>query len=171
SRAVAALAEAHHDDKGLIWPMNVAPAHVHIVDTGKDEEIFNTAEDIANKLEAAGVEVLYDDRRKAQAGVKFSDAELIGVPLHLIVGRGLAKGTLELKDRQANTREDIPVEDAIDHIVDLVRSYQDFADKETITTVANAARRWPPSSILVKCKRGITRGSRRLPGQDLPQPS
>jgi len=128
SRAVAALAEAHHDDKGLIWPMNVAPAHVHIVATGKDEEIFNTAEDIANKLEAAGVEVLYDDRRKAQAGVKFSDAELIGVPLHLIVGRGLAKGTLELKDRQANTREDIPVEDAIDHIVDLVRSYQDFAD-------------------------------------------
>src|SRR5699024_4647441 len=128
SRAVAALAEAHHDDKGLIWPMNVAPAHVHIVATGKDEEIFNTAEDIANKLEAAGVEVLYDDRRTAEAGMNCSDAELIGVPLHLVVGRGLAKGTLELKDRQANTREEIPVEDAIDQIVDLVRSYQDFAD-------------------------------------------
>ena len=128
SRAVAALAEAHHDDKGLIWPMNVAPAHVHIVATGKDDEIFNTAENIANKLDAAGVEVLYDDRRKAQAGVKFSDAELIGVPLHLIVGRGLAKGTLELKDRQANTREDIPVDDVIDHIVELVQSYQDSDD-------------------------------------------
>lgn len=128
SRAVAALAEAHHDDKGLIWPMNVAPAHVHIVATGKDDEIFDTAEDIANKLDAAGVEVLYDDRRKAQAGVKFSDAELIGIPLHLIVGRGLAKGTLELKDRQANTREDIPVDNAIGDIVALVRSYQDFAD-------------------------------------------
>ena len=128
SRAVAALAEAHHDDKGLIWPMNVAPAHVHIVATGKDDEIFDTAEDIANKLDAAGVEVLYDDRRKAQAGVKFSDAELIGIPLHLIVGRGLAKGTLELKDRQANTREDVPVDNAIGHIVALVRSYQDVAD-------------------------------------------
>jgi len=124
SRAVAALAEAHHDDKGLIWPMNVAPAHVHIVATGKDDEIFEAAEEFATKLEAAGVEVLYDDRRKAQAGVKFSDAELIGVPLHLIVGRGLAKGTLELKDRHADTREDIPLDDALDHVVALVRKYQ-----------------------------------------------
>lgn len=128
SRAVAALAEAHHDDKGLIWPINVAPAHVHIVATGKDDEIFNTAEDFANRLEAAGIEVLYDDRRKAHAGEKFADAELIGVPLHLIVGRGLAKGTLELKDRLADTREDIPVEDAFEHVVDLVRSYQQQAN-------------------------------------------
>lgn len=124
SRAVAALAEAHHDEKGLIWPMNVAPAHVHIVATGKDDEIFNTAGDFANKLEAAGLEVLYDDRRKAHAGEKFSDAELIGIPLHLIVGRGLAKGTLELKDRLADTREDIAVDDALDHVVKLVRQYQ-----------------------------------------------
>lgn len=124
SRAVAALAEAHHDDQGLIWPMNVAPAHVHIVATGKDDEIFDTADDFAQKLEAAGVEVLYDDRRKVSAGVKFSDAELIGVPLHLIVGRGLAKGTLELKDRHADTREDIPVETALEHVVERVRSYQ-----------------------------------------------
>ena len=124
SRAVAALAEAHHDDKGLIWPINVAPAHVHIVATGKDDDIFTTAEDFANKLEAAGIEVLYDDRRKAHAGEKFADAELIGVPLHLIVGRGLAKGTLELKDRLADTREDIPVDDAFEHVVSLVRKYQ-----------------------------------------------
>lgn len=124
SRAVAALAEAHHDDQGLIWPMNVAPTHVHIVATGKDDEIFDTAEDFANKLETAGVEVLYDDRRKVSAGVKFSDAELIGVPLHLIVGRGLAKGTLELKDRHADTREDLPVAEALDYVVDLVRRYQ-----------------------------------------------
>ena len=124
SRAVAALAEAHHDDKGLIWPINVAPAHVHIVATGKDDEIFRTAEDFANKLEAAGIEVLYDDRRKAHAGEKFADAELIGVPLHLIVGRGLAKGTLELKDRLAGTRGDIPVDEAFDHVVNLVHNYQ-----------------------------------------------
>lgn len=124
SRAVAALAESHHDDQGLIWPMNVAPAHVHIVATGKDGEIFDTAEEFATKLEAAGVEVLYDDRRKVHAGVKFSDAELIGVPLHLIVGRGLANGTLELKDRHAGTREDVGVEEVLDHVVNLVRSYQ-----------------------------------------------
>ena len=65
-----------------------------------------------------------DDRRKAHAGEKFSDAELIGVPLHLIVGRGLAKGTLELKDRLADTREDIPVEQALDHVIRVVREHQ-----------------------------------------------
>ena len=124
SRAVAALAEAHHDEQGLIWPMNVAPAHVHIVATGKDDEIFEAAENFAAELEAAGIEVLYDDRRKVSAGVKFSDAELIGVPLHVIVGRGLAKGTLELKDRHAGTREDIPVDATLEHVVELVRSYQ-----------------------------------------------
>jgi len=125
SRAVAALAEAHHDDQGLIWPINVAPAHVHIVATGKDDDIFETAEDFANQLEAAGVEVLLDDRRKAHAGEKFSDAELIGIPLHLIVGRGLAKGTVELKNRFTDTREDIPVDEALDHVVNLVRTYRD----------------------------------------------
>jgi len=124
SRAVAALAEAHHDDQGLIWPINVAPAHVHIVATGKDDEIFDTAEDFANKLEAAGIEVLLDDRRKVHAGEKFADAELIGVPLHLIVGRGLAKGTLELKNRYTDSREDIAVDEALDHVIEMVREYQ-----------------------------------------------
>ena len=124
SRAVAALAEAHHDDQGLIWPINVAPAHVHIVATGKDDDIFDTAEDFANKLEAAGIEVLLDDRRKVHAGEKFADAELIGVPLHLIVGRGLAKGTLELKNRYTDSREDIAVDEALDHVMKMVREYQ-----------------------------------------------
>lgn len=124
SRAVAALAEAHHDDQGLIWPINVAPAHVHIVATGKDDEIFDTAEDFANQLETAGIEVLLDDRRKAHAGEKFSDAELIGVPLHLIIGRGLAKGSVELKDRFTGTRKDIPVEQAVDHVINLVGTYR-----------------------------------------------
>lgn len=124
SRAVAALAEAHHDDQGLIWPINVAPAHVHIVATGKDDEIFDTAEDFANQLETAGIEVLLDDRRKAHAGEKFSDAELIGVPLHLIIGRGLAKGSVELKDRFTGTRKDIPVEQVVDHVINLVGTYR-----------------------------------------------
>lgn len=124
SRAVAALAEAHHDEQGLIWPINVAPAHVHIVATGKDDAIFETAEEFATKLEAAGIEVLLDDRRKAHAGEKFSDAELIGVPIHLIIGRGLAKGTVELKDRFAATREDIAIDDALEHVTNLVHSYQ-----------------------------------------------
>ena len=124
SRAVAALAEAHHDEQGLIWPINVAPAHVHIVATGKDDEIFDTAEDFANQLETAGIEVLLDDRRKAHAGEKFSDAELIGVPLHLIIGRGLAKGSVELKDRFTGTRKDIPVEQVVDHVINLVGTYR-----------------------------------------------
>src|SRR5699024_355031 len=124
SRAVAALAEAHHDDQGIICPMNVAPAHVHIVATGNDDEVFDTADDFAQTLEAAGVEVLYDDRRQVSAGVKFSDAEVSGVPCHLIVGRGLAKGTLELQDRHADTREDSPVETALEHVVERVRRYQ-----------------------------------------------
>src|SRR5699024_12045050 len=116
------FAEPHQKDLGLIWPTNISPAHVQIVATGKDDDIFETAEDFANQLEAAGVEVLLDDRRKAHAGEKFSDAELIGIPLHLIVGRGLAKGTVELKNRFTDPREDHPVDEALDHVVNLVRT-------------------------------------------------
>src|SRR5690625_7832813 len=77
SRAVAALAEAHHDDKGLIWPLNVAPAHEHIVATGKDDEIFKAAEEFAIIHGTSGVVILYADRRKAQLGVKISDDQLL----------------------------------------------------------------------------------------------
>ncbi|WGH94116.1 proline--tRNA ligase [Auritidibacter ignavus] len=120
TRAVAAIAEAHHDDRGLIWPLNVAPAHVYVVATGKDQDIFDTAEKLVADLEASGIEVLYDDRKKVSAGVKFSDSELVGVPLILVVGRGLAQGMVEFKDRRDDTRQDLPVDQAVSAVVDIV---------------------------------------------------
>lgn len=123
TRAVAALAESHHDDKGLAWPMAVAPAHVHIVATGKDDAVFDTAEKLATELSEAGIEVLYDDRKKVMAGAKFSDAELIGVPLTVVVGRGLKNGEVEFKDRLADTVTDVKLDDIHNTVVETVNNY------------------------------------------------
>ena len=82
SRVMAALAEANHDEHGLIWPIQVAPYHVHVLATGKDDAVFSTAAALAGDLDAAGFEVLYDDRRKVSARVKFADSELLGVPFN-----------------------------------------------------------------------------------------
>jgi prolyl-tRNA synthetase len=112
SRAVAALAEANHDDDGLAWPVNVAPAQVHIVATGKDAAVFAAAEGIAEQLEAAGVSVLYDDRPKVSPGVKFGDAELLGMPFIVIVGKGWADGWVEFRDRRTGARDQIPAAEA-----------------------------------------------------------
>ncbi|EYR64306.1 prolyl-tRNA synthetase [Actinotalea ferrariae CF5-4] len=101
SRAVAALAETNHDDAGLTWPAAVAPAHVHLVATGKDPAVFSAAEELAADLVGQGVEVLYDDRPKVSPGVKFADAELIGAPVVVVVGRGLAEGVVEVRLRRA----------------------------------------------------------------------
>jgi prolyl-tRNA synthetase len=111
SRAVAAIAENTHDDLGLAWPAEVAPADVHIVATGKDETVFDTADRVAAELSAAGVEVLYDDRRKVSPGVKFKDAELLGMPTIVVVGKGLADGVVEVRDRRTGERENVPVGD------------------------------------------------------------
>ncbi|MGI4896640.1 MAG: proline--tRNA ligase [Janthinobacterium lividum] len=113
TRAMAAVAEGNHDDKGLVWPRELAPADVHIVATGKDPEIFATAERIAGELSSRGIEVLYDDRPKVSPGVKFKDAELVGVPTILVVGKGLADGVVELKDRRSGNSEQIPAADAV----------------------------------------------------------
>lgn len=121
SRAVAAIAEGTLDDLGLCWPRNVAPADVHVVAAGKDEAIFSAAEVLAQELKAAGVEVLLDDRAgKVSPGVKFKDAELIGVPTIVTVGRGLADGLVEVRDRRSGEREDVPVSEAATHVADLV---------------------------------------------------
>ena len=122
SRAVAAIAEGTHDELGLAWPREVAPADVHIVATGKDEHIFAAAERVAHELDAQGVEVLYDDRPKVSPGVKFKDAELIGVPTIVVVGKGLADGTIEVKDRRTGEREDVPADHLVDRVVRLVRA-------------------------------------------------
>lgn len=113
TRAVALLAENNHDELGLRWPIGVAPYHVHVVATGKDDSVFEAAEVLAASLEVEGAEVLYDDRPKVSPGVKFKDAELIGAPYILVVGRGLAEGVVELKTRATGESEQIAVADAV----------------------------------------------------------
>jgi prolyl-tRNA synthetase len=121
TRAVAAIAEQTHDDKGLCWPRSVAPADVHVVATGKDDDVFAVAERLAGEWQALGVRVLYDDRRGVSPGVKFADAELLGVPTIVIVGKGLADGVVELRDRRSGERVDVPVTDAVATVVEAVR--------------------------------------------------
>ena len=112
TRVLAALAEANHDDRGLAWPVGIAPADVHILATGRDDAVFDAAGRIARDVEAAGVDVLYDDRRKVSAGVKFADYELLGMPWGVVVGRGLDEGRVEIRNRRTGERTDVPVEQA-----------------------------------------------------------
>ncbi|MFF1839716.1 proline--tRNA ligase [Streptomyces sp. NPDC058231] len=115
SRAVAALAEQTADEQGLCWPREIAPADVHLVAAGKALQT-ELALDVAEKLGAAGVRVLVDDRAGVSPGVKFTDAELIGVPTILVAGRRSAEGVLELKDRRTGEREELTVDEAIARI-------------------------------------------------------
>ncbi|MGZ8741629.1 MAG: proline--tRNA ligase [Nocardioides sp.] len=121
SRAVAAIAEYAHDDLGLVWPREVAPADVHLVATGKDQAVFETAQALADDLRTQGLTVLYDDRPKVSPGVKFKDAELIGVPTIVVVGKGLSDGVIEVKDRATGVRENVPVAEVAAHVVKVVR--------------------------------------------------
>ena len=121
SRAVAAIAENTHDELGLVWPREVSPADVHLVATGKDPAIFEAADRIAVELTSQGLTVLYDDRPKVSPGVKFKDAELIGVPTIVVVGKGLVDGVVEVKDRASGEREDVAVDDVVGHVVRTVR--------------------------------------------------
>jgi len=120
TRTVAALAENYHDDKGLAWPVGVAPAHVHVVATGKDPAVFEAASRLAGELETAGVEVLYDDRVKVSAGVKFTDAELLGLPFILVVGRGLAEGVVELRWRSTGQVRQLKLTEAVAQVIQTV---------------------------------------------------
>lgn len=115
SRAVAALVEQSADEQGLCWPKEVAPADVHIVAAGKAVQT-ELAIDVAEQLNAAGVRVLVDDRAGVSPGVKFTDAELIGVPKILVAGRRSAEGILELKDRRTGEREELSVAEAISRL-------------------------------------------------------
>ena len=122
SRAVAAIAENTLDELGLCWPREVSPADVHVVAAGKDPAIFEAAATLAGDLSARGLDVIYDDRAgKVSPGVKFKDAELLGLPTILTVGRGLADGTIEVKDRRTGERTEVAVADAADHVVRVVR--------------------------------------------------
>jgi prolyl-tRNA synthetase len=94
---------------------------VHLVATGKDDAVWEYAEKLATRLDSAGVRVLYDDRRQASPGVKFKDSELIGVPTIVVVGKGLASGVVEVKDRATGERTEVPANEAVDALVALVR--------------------------------------------------
>ena len=122
SRAVAAIAEGNNDELGLIWPREISPADVHVVATGKDEVVFSTAAELVRELSGAGLDVLYDDRPKVSPGVKFKDAELIGVPTIVTVGRGLADGNVEVKDRRSDERQQVPLTEAVTRITGIVRA-------------------------------------------------
>lgn len=116
TRAVAAITEQHADDKGLVWPAEVAPYAVHIVIAGKDEAQTAAATDIATELADGGLEVLLDDR-KASPGVKFADAELLGMPTTLTVGRGLANGVVEVTDRASGVRREVALDAVVGELL------------------------------------------------------
>ena len=120
SRAVAAIAEQSYDQIGLCWPLEIAPAKVHIVATGKEDLPFDTAADIGTKLEAAGISVMLDDRRDPSAGVKFKDAELIGIPVIVVVGKSLAEGNIELRNRKTGEKSEVAVDKAVAAITALI---------------------------------------------------
>ncbi len=121
SRAVAAIVEAHHDEHGITWPIQVAPAHVHVIATGKDQEVFDAAAALAEELDAAGIEVLYDDRLKVSAGVKFADSELLGVPFTVVIGRSYASGLIEVRERRTGERAEVPASEAATIVAQKVR--------------------------------------------------
>lgn len=122
SRAVAAIAEQSHDDKGLIWPREVAPADVHIIAAGKEDLPFDEANKLAESLEAQGARVLFDDRRGVSIGVKFNDSELLGIPTIVVVGKGLADGVVEVRDRATGDQTLVPVADAVESLLAIVRA-------------------------------------------------
>ena len=110
TRILAVIAEANHDDKGLVWPRNVAPFDVHVIAAGRDAIVLETAEALVASLEASGFDVLFDDRPRTSPGVKFGDAELLGVPQVVVVGREAADGRVEVWDRASGKRESVALD-------------------------------------------------------------
>jgi prolyl-tRNA synthetase len=113
TRLVAVIAEAFHDEKGLMWPDSVAPANLHIIAAGKDEAAFEVAESLTVAAEALGLRVMFDDRPKVSPGVKFADAELIGNPWIIICGRGVAEGEVELWNRVTGERSQVKIDSVL----------------------------------------------------------
>jgi prolyl-tRNA synthetase len=124
SRAVAAIAEQSYDEIGLSWPVEVAPAKVHVVATGKEDAVFDAAEKISADLEARGISVMIDDRRGTSPGVKFKDAELIGIPVIVVVGKALEQGNVEVRVRKSGDKSEVPVATAVDAIASTLATLQ-----------------------------------------------
>ncbi len=131
SRAVAAVAEQHHDDRGLCWPREVAPADVYLVAAGKDDAIFDAAEQLGAQMEQRGVRVLFDDRR-VSPGVKFNDSELIGIPTIVVVGKRLSEGMVEVKDRASGDRVDVGVDAVVDHVLGIIDADSQVLNSDTV---------------------------------------
>ena len=121
SRAVAAIAEQTHDEIGLCWPREVAPADIHIIAAGKGDQPFEMAEKFAQDIEAAGLRVMIDDRRDPSAGVKFKDAELIGIPFIMVVGKGLESGVVEFRNRKSGEKSELPLATALTTIISTIQ--------------------------------------------------
>jgi prolyl-tRNA synthetase len=111
TRIMAVIAESYNDEKGLIWPRNVAPFDVHVVAAGREQVAFDTAEALVSSLEESGFDVLFDDRPKVSPGVKFGDAELLGVPLVVVVGRDAAEGRVEFWNRATGEKTTIGLDE------------------------------------------------------------
>ncbi|TDQ03688.1 MULTISPECIES: proline--tRNA ligase [unclassified Leifsonia] len=113
TRILAIIAEENNDDRGLVWPESVSPFDVHVVAAGREQVAYDVAEEVVAQLEDARLDVLYDDRPKVSPGVKFGDAELIGIPRVLVVGRGAAEGEVELWDRRSGDRRTLSIAEAV----------------------------------------------------------
>ncbi|MCJ7769444.1 MAG: His/Gly/Thr/Pro-type tRNA ligase C-terminal domain-containing protein, partial [Dehalococcoidales bacterium] len=124
-RLMAAIIELHHDDKGIIWPLSIAPYQIYLCPLFmENENVKEKAESLYAELEAQGLEVLYDDRNES-TGVKFNDADLLGIPLRVTISpRSLEKGSIELKWRSQKKAELVPLEEAVEKIRELISSPQ-----------------------------------------------
>ena len=120
SRAVAAIIEQNHDEQGIVWPATVAPINVQLVVAGKEDSIFAEAEKIAQSLDKEGIAVMFDDRKSVSPGVKFNDAELLGMPWIVVVGKKLAEGLVEVKNRKTGERQDIEVSKIVSHLKSII---------------------------------------------------
>ena len=116
TRILAVIAEANNDERGLIWPRNVSPFDLHVVAATKEVEVLDAAVSLANEFERNGYDVLVDERPKVSPGVKFGDAELIGVPLIVIVGKGFAEGMVELWDRRTGVKTPVAIGDVVEAV-------------------------------------------------------
>jgi prolyl-tRNA synthetase len=121
TRAVAAIAEQTYDEQGLCWPRSVSPADVHLVATIKDQAVYDAATALADELEAAGISVLFDDRWAVSPGVKFKDAELLGVPTIVVIGKAFTDGEVEVRDRRSGDRVQVAVDAAAATVIAAVR--------------------------------------------------
>ena len=120
SRAVAAIIEQNHDEQGIVWPETVAPISVQLVAAGKEDSIFAEAEKIAQSLDQEGITVMFDDRKSVSPGVKFNDAELLGMPWIVVVGKKLAEGLVEVKNRKTGERQDVAVTKIVSHLKSII---------------------------------------------------